>query len=60
MFKDTYDEAVVDQSAYPGKGNLDEIINAGELSTDVLTVTDSQNSHRNTTSLVQDEINMKV
>ena len=53
--KDTYDEAVVDQSAYSGKRNLDEIINADELSTDVLTVTDSQNSHRNTTSLVQDE-----
>ena len=35
--------------------NDDEIINALELSADVLTITDSQNSHRNTASLVQDE-----
>ena len=50
--KDTDDKAVVD---YAGKGNLDEIINADELITDVLTITDSQNSHRNTVSLVHDE-----
>ena len=51
--KDTDDEAVVDQSAYSGKGNLDEIINADELC--VLTTTNTENSLRNTASLVQDD-----